>query len=377
MNNPFLSLACLLLCSAAPAPTAMPVTWSDDQINRLTAWIDAAPTEAINFPVAEELIAARKTGETERLQSAATAAALQLANAYLFGNVPAKERADWNIDTDDDDIDLRAFLGASLAKNDLDSFYRALRPQHKSYEALRLAFATETDPARRIKLARNMERWRWMPLSMGNRYLLVNTAAYEVGLWENGRRVQFWPVIVGKHRLPTPVFSASVSGVTYNPWWDIPASIVAESVGALSRKNPAEAKRRGYVWNDGHYRQRPGPRNALGQMKLIMPNAYSVFLHDTPNKTLFQRPARAFSHGCIRVGRALEFASILLAGTVNQKQIDAILASGKTTSLSLSQPMPVYIAYFTADVAEGSQIGGAVQFYSDHYGRDAAITAMK
>jgi L,D-transpeptidase YcbB len=371
MKKPLITFAWLLLCAARPVPISTPIAWNDNQLDRLTTWINTAPKEALNVPAANDLSAARKTGEPEKLQLAATEAALRLANAYLFGTATAKERTGWNIVTDDDEIDLRAFLTASLAKNDLDGFFRALRPQHKDYDELRLAYASERDPARRAKLARNLERWRWMPLSMGNRYLLVNTASYEVGLWENGHKVKSWPVIVGKPRTSTPVFSATVTGVTYNPWWDIPGSIVAESVGALTRKNPAEAKRRGYVWGDGHYRQRPGPKNALGLMKLVMPNPYNVYLHDTPNKALFEKPSRAFSHGCIRVGVALDFASTLLAGTMGQPQIDAILSSGKTTSVMLNQAMPVYITYFTADSNEAR----TVRFHPDHYGRDAIISS--
>src|SRR3546814_1081190 len=114
-----------------------------------------------------------------------------------------------------------------------------------------------------------------------------------------------WQVIVGKTKTPTPVFAAQVTGVTFNPWWEIPESIVAESVGKLVRTRPAEAARRGYVVQDGRYRQRPGPQNALGRMKLMMPNPYSIYLHDTPAQSLFARDVRAFSHGCVREGGAL------------------------------------------------------------------------
>ena len=148
---------------------------------------------------------------------------------------------------------------------------------------------------------------------------------------------------------------------------------MAESVGALTRKNPAEAKRRGYVWGDGRFRQRPGRTNALGSMKLVMPNDYTVYLHDTPEQASFKKPARAFSHGCIRVGGALAFASTLLTGTADQKQIDAVLASGKTTTLSLVEPLPVYIAYFTADVVDPN----IVRFHTDVYGRDATVSSRK
>ena len=370
MKRYFIALSLLFGCSATPSPASVPVTWSNDQIDQLASWLHAAPKEALSLPPTNDFATARRAGEPQTLQLAATDAALKLANAYLHGNDTARKQAKWNVDVNADNaIDLNALLTSSLAKNDVDGFFRSLRPHHPDYEAFRSAFASEADPARRAKLARNMERWRWMPRSLGHRYLLVNAAAFEVALWDQGHKVQSWPVVVGKTRTPTPVFSTMVTGVNYNPWWNIPKSIVTESVGALTRKNPAEAKRRGYVWADGTFRQRPGRRNALGLMKLVMPNDYTVYLHDTPEKALFVKPLRAFSHGCVRVGGALAFASTLLTGTADQKQIDAVLASGKTTTLPLIEPLPVYITYFTADVVDP----GAVRFHADTYGRDAAI----
>lgn len=370
MKKHLIALSLLFGCSVAPATPSIAVTWSDNQIDQLAVWLDAAPKEALNLPPANDFIAARRASDPQELQIISTDAALKLANAYLHGDEAARKRAGWKIDMENDnEIDLSALLTSSLAKNDISGFFRSLRPHHPDYEVLRSAFASEADPVRRATLARNMERWRWMPQSLGNRYLLVNAAAYEVSLWNNGQKVQSWPVVVGKTRTPTPVFSTQVTGVNYNPWWNIPKSIVAESVGALTRKNPAEAKRRGYVWGDGTFRQRPGRRNALGLMKLVMPNDYTVYLHDTPEKALFEKPTRAFSHGCIRVGGALAFASTLLEGAFDQKQIDSVLASGKTTTLPLAEPLPVYIAYFTADSSET----GAVRFHADYYGRDAAI----
>jgi L,D-transpeptidase YcbB len=206
MKRYFILSAWLLLCSAAPAPTSVPTVWNNGQMDRLMVWLDDATKEAINVPRANDLMAARKADDPENAQLAATATALRLANAYLHGSAAAKERAGWNIVSDDDDIDLKAYLSASLAKNDIDGYFRALRPRQPNYQSLRLAYASETDPAQRANLTRNMERWRWMPLSLGNRYLLVNVASYEVTLWENGRRVQSWPVIVGKPKTPTPIF---------------------------------------------------------------------------------------------------------------------------------------------------------------------------
>ncbi|WP_173205677.1 L,D-transpeptidase family protein [Sphingopyxis sp. BSNA05] len=151
-----------------------------------------------------------------------------------------------------------------------------------------------------------------------------------------------------------------------NPWWEIPTSIVAEGIGSLVLNNPAAARRKGYVVQNGRYRQRPGPGNALGQMKLVMPNPYSVYLHDTPNKNLFSEPVRTFSHGCIRVGGAIDLDKTLLEGVVTPEQIDEILASRETTRLSLAKAIPIYIAYFTAEGADD----GSIRYFPDVYKRD-------
>ena len=141
----------------------------------------------------------------------------------------------------------------------------------------------------------------------------------------------------------------------------------------MVRNNPAAARRKGYVVQNGRYRQRPGPGNALGQMKLVMPNPYSVYLHDTPNKNLFSEPVRTFSHGCIRVGGAIDLDKTLLAGSVSEDRIDEILASRKTTRLSLAKPIPIYIAYFTAEGAED----GTIRYFPDIYKRDRLVLARE
>lgn len=241
-------------------------------------------------------------------------------------------------------------------------------PAHPYLETLIAALDRETDADRRATLAANIDRWRAMPAALGERYLLVNAASFEMGLWENGVLTAVWPVIIGKPRTPTPIFDTTVTGVVFNPWWDIPASIVRESVGALMRNRPAEARRRGYVVQNGRYRQRPGPGNALGQMKLVMPNRYSVGVHDTPNRDLFRREDRALSHGCVRVGDALGFAARLLAARADwgRAEIDAAVAAGDTVTVDLAEPIPIYVGYFTAEPGADEEI----RYYRDIYGRD-------
>jgi len=309
---------------------------------------------------------------SDAIDREANALALQLARMHLLGNAEQSERSGWHIVDTDENLPLEGMMASAVSSNTLNTFFALMRPTHREYSALRTAYAGESDPERRATIARNMERWRWMPRDLGDDYVLVNAAQYEADLWRDARHIGTWRVIVGKRSTPTPVFRATIEGVVLNPWWEIPTSIVRESVGALVRNRPAVARARGYVVQNGRYRQRPGPNNALGQMKLVMPNPYSVYMHDTPNRGLFDEDVRSFSHGCIRTGDAIGYATTLLEGVATREEVDAILESRETTTISLAEPIPVYVTYFTA-VGDGR--GGALLF-DDIYGRDAAIHSI-
>jgi murein L,D-transpeptidase YcbB/YkuD len=154
--------------------------------------------------------------------------------------------------------------------------------------------------------------------------------------------------------------------VIFNPWWEVPRSIAPEVRG-----------KKGYVTvPDGkgvRYRQPPGPGNALGRMKVVMPNNYAIYLHDTPSKALFNRPVRAASHGCIRTQNPLAFAELLLDNPEWDKAaIDAAIAAGKTVQAQATTATPVYITYFTAVAPAGST---ELLSYADVYGRDKPILA--
>ena len=344
--------------------------WSREAVAALAGQVRAAPAEALPLLSLAGLERALATGDAAALDRTATALALDLARLHLRGCTPAAERSGWSIADGNDVKGLEARLHAALTAGQIDSFFAGLKPRHPDYAHLRQAYATETDPARRATLALNMERWRWMPQDLGSSFVLVNAARFELELWRQGVRSGTWPVIVGKPQTPTPVFAATITGIVFNPWWDIPASIVRESIGALVRNNPALARQRGYVWGGGRYRQRPGPNNALGQMKLVMPNPYRVYLHDTPSRQLFTREVRAMSHGCVRVGDALGFAAVLAQGARSQAEVEALVASGRSVEIALAERLPVYITYFTAVPAAE----GAVALLPDIYGRDAAAT---
>ena len=175
--------------------------------------------------------------------------------------------------------------------------------------------------------------------------------------------------MAGAVKTATPSLNATISGVIFNPWWEVPKSIEGEVRG-----------KRGYVAVKDEsgkvirYRQPPGPSNALGRMKLVMPNNHAIFLHDTNVKGLFDKQARAYSHGCIRTEDALGFAEVLLqpTGKWDKAEIQKTIASGKSVQANLAAPIPVYITYFTAAaVADKKQIVA----YSDIYSRDKTVLA--
>ncbi len=364
----FLGLAPVAACAQEPVPEAPPLPqWSATQIVQLRAAVASATADALPVLPLAGLDEAISTGDAALADRTARDIALQLGRNLLLGTTPRNARNGWGIiDSADEAIDLDARLTTALAANDLDGFFKALTPRHHDYAKLKAAYSVESNAVRKRSLALNMERWRWMPLELEPRHIIVNVPAFEATLEETGKPARTWPVVVGKLSTPTPVLSAQVSGVIYNPWWEVPQSIIKESVGALMRGSPAVAAARGYVLDQGRIRQKPGATNALGQMKLVMPNPQAIYLHDTPSKRHFALPVRAYSHGCIRVGNALDFAATLLEGSVTRAKADAIVKSAQTQMVPLKAPIPVYIGYFTA----GVDAGGKVRFYPDIYGRD-------
>lgn len=367
----------LVLAAASPAPlpgTATP-HWTRAQVQRLLEWVSFAADDGLASvsPQTARLRALLSSPDEAALDATATQVAVTLLTAYRDGCCNASLRTGWHITPDQGWADPATAVAEAVNRNQIDLLFSQARPSHPFYIALREAYAREQDPARRSTLAANMDRWRWMPRDLGNRYLLVNGAAFEASLWENRQIVGRWKVVVGKTKSPTPIFAARVTGIIFNPWWEIPSSIAAESVAALVRNRPAEAARRGYIKDGSRYRQRPGPGNALGRMKLVMPNAYSVYLHDTPSQGLFAQDVRAYSHGCVRVGDALGLASALLSANPgwDRPRIDAVVAEGRTETVDLGLPIPVYMAYFTA---EPDGIGG-MRYFPDIYHRDTGASA--
>lgn len=271
-----------------------------------------------------------------------------------------------------------AMMDDALARGDPGGALERLAPRSAGYRALQAALAAlppEGEARARRAIRASLERWRWLPRDLGQRHILVNIPGYTAWLVDGGAVVSQHRVIVGKRSTPTPQFASAVQAVVLNPPWNVPQSIIAESVGALVRSRPDTARARGYVWSTApggalRVTQRPGPGNALGQVKLDMPNPHSVYLHDTPSKALFDRETRTLSHGCIRTERPQALAAALLSGTGwTEARIAGVTAGTETVRVPLARSVPVYIAYFTAE----ADADGRVRILDDPYALDAAL----
>ncbi|CAO4168627.1 L,D-TPase catalytic domain-containing protein [Methylorubrum populi] len=209
----------------------------------------------------------------------------------------------------------------------------------------------------------NMERWRWLPADLGPDYVLVNVPAYKLKVFRGGTLRDETRVIVGKPTSPTPIFSGLMEYAVVNPSWYVPPSILKQML-ASGRTNGFEVVRRG---NAISLRQPPGERNALGFIKFMFPNQHAVYLHDTPNRSLFSASARAFSHGCVRVDDPFRFADAVLPNWTAER-LKKLIGKGERT-LRLPEKLPVHLAYFTAEVDDL----GSYRTLPDLYGYDGPM----
>ena len=231
--------------------------------------------------------------------------------------------------------------------------------------------------AERVRqIALNLERWRWMPSDLGKRYIRVNIPEFTMALVENGKPALEMRVVVGKaQQSRTPVFSDKMTYLELNPAWNIPTEIAEEEILPKAAGDPGYLARNNIeVVSEGsktRLRQRPGPDNPLGQIKFMFPNEHDIYLHDTPADHLFAKTERDFSHGCIRLERPMDLAHVLLKGSSEwtPEKLQSVLASGEQTTVSLPEPLPVHLLYFTAWVDEE----GTVQFRRDVYGHDTRL----
>ncbi len=222
----------------------------------------------------------------------------------------------------------------------------------------------------------NMERCRWLSSSItsAKTFIFINIPAYQLRYFENGKLILESKVVVGKAMNKTVVFSAEMKYIVFSPYWNIPKTILHKEILPAVRKNPNYLYQNDMEWFDGGIRQRPGAKNALGVVKFMFPNSNSIYLHDTPSKSLFNQEKRAFSHGCIRIEKPKELAHLILKNDKNWsfEKIEAAMHSRKEKWYTLPHKIPVYIGYFTTWVTKD----GTINFYEDIYQRDKRLAAM-
>jgi L,D-transpeptidase YcbB len=225
--------------------------------------------------------------------------------------------------------------------------------------------------ARIDELKLNLDRWRWLPDSLGRRYVLVNIAGFELEVVDRNRVVESMNVVVGQQNWETPVFADTIEEVVVNPYWNVPPSIYRQEILPAMESDPTYLARNNFEPTSDGVRQRPGPKNALGKYKFVFPNADDIYLHDTPADHLFSRSRRDFSHGCIRLERPGDLARLIMQmqGPQQVAQLERYAESNETRHVRLKQKLPIYILYFTAWVQED----GTVRFHHDVYGRDEQL----
>jgi len=225
------------------------------------------------------------------------------------------------------------------------------------------------------QIAANMERYRWMPRSLGDRYVFVNVPSFRLDAYDNGKPVMTMKVIVGAEykEKNTPVFSDSMQYVVFRPYWNATDSIAAKELWPKVEADPTFIDRNDYeIVNEGgkeRIRQKPGDKNALGLVKFMFPNSFDIYMHDTPEDQLFAKDVRAFSHGCIRLEKPEEMAQWVLGWTPEQVK-NAMESGPDDRTVKLKQKVPVYIVYFTTYIRDGR-----LYFGNDLYERDAPLVA--
>lgn len=255
--------------------------------------------------------------------------------------------------------------------------------------ALNISAATRAE-----QIAVNMERWRWLP-PFEDRYVAVNVPDESVAFMRDGEALLTSRVVVGRKGSPTPLTRSEITSVVVNPPWNIPGDIAARDLLPQLKRNPNFLASRNMVVTNAPggdrfgrkidwkkitpaefpyaIQQLPGPATALGSLMLDSPNDFDVYLHDTPNKKLFDLTEREVSNGCVRVQRIFPLASLALTDDPMQGmgKLNAALKTRETQRIALDAPLPVYFLYWTA-VANAD---GAVGFRPDRYGRDAPLIA--
>ncbi len=290
------------------------------------------------------------------------------------------------------------------------TYLTSLQPKQAQFESLRkLLLRSVTNAKARgrkpmadpgiQRLIVNMERWRWMPPELGDYYVWNNVPSYVTRVIKGGKSIYVEKVIVGQPKYATPLFSANLRSIEFNPDWTVPDTIKFEDLAPRLRQGSADGTHDISIltsnklsvsyqgkpidaatvdWNRANIRQyrftqEPGPDNVLGVLKFNFPNRHAIYMHDTIQPELFSETERSLSHGCIRVRQPDRLAALLLAEDKgwSPQQVKDLLAKGKNSGVTLSRPVPVHLTYFTVVV----DAQGKLQTFADIYGLDKKMAA--
>jgi murein L,D-transpeptidase YcbB/YkuD len=284
----------------------------------------------------------------------------------------------------------RSLLERAAAAPSLEAFVANIGWMNPAYAQLRRAITgAQVSPAERAQLAVNLERARALPANEP-RYVVVNTAAQRLYVYDNGQLVDSMRVVVGKTKYPTPMMNAFIRAAALNPYWNVPPDLAAERIAPnVVKQGVGYLRSMGYQllsdWSDKptvidpatvdwqavadgkvevRIRQLPGPQNALGKMKFVFPNEQGIFLHDTPDRQLLTEASRLYSGGCIRLEDAPRLGRWLFGRDLKK--------TGNAPEQLVPIPMlvPLYVTYMTAVPS-----GTGIAYFDDVYGRDAARLA--
>jgi murein L,D-transpeptidase YcbB/YkuD len=266
--------------------------------------------------------------------------------------------------------------------------------------------AMNMSPEWRIKqIETAMERWRWMPRSLGERYILVNIPSFEMSFMKNGQPVLNMRTIAGRKDRTSPSFQSRITQVIFNPTWTVPTSIAIKDLLPQQLEDPnffyksdievfmkdqngsRDASNAKYnpqeidwsQFDEQHFPyllvQKPGDHNSLGRIKFQTPNEFGIYLHDTPYRHFFNKRVRAFSSGCIRLEKPEQLAAMLLGENLNPtpesaNKVVSLIEAKETIQHDITDTVPVYVIYMTTWIDKD----GIMQFRNDIYDRDSKIS---
>lgn len=372
------------------------------EIQKAPEW--GLPGDAFDLPPVADLPSTTAAQAADEIKLAL--AVLKYAR-YAKGGRVSPSRISNLFDQKSNLLDPKQVLRDIAASSDPAAYLVALHPKHDQFERLRQllgkAMADAKTKGRKPgadglvqRIVINMERWRWMPPDLGTYYVWNNVPAFTTRVMKHGKSIYIEKAIVGQVKYATPIFSAQMRSIVFNPAWVVPETIKTEDLQprlrqtvrgvpdvAVLRENqlsvsyqgkPVDATQVDWGRESIHkytFTQAPGPSNVLGKLKFNFPNRHAIYMHDTVQRELFKQTVRTLSHGCIRVHQPDRLAALLLAEDKGwpAEQVKAMLVKGDNTGVVLSRSVPVHLTYFTM-AYDGI---GRLQTYADIYSLDTKM----